>query len=217
MSDENPYKKLKAPHLKKNIFETPEGYFGDLKEKITLGLVTEDERILSSEQLKKSIFEVPNGYFDKLNEKIISATKRTEEEGILGNETLKKNIYSTPENYFESLNSEILSKVKPETKVIPLYQTTWFRAVAAAVVLIMVALLSMPTKQLSESDLLSEVSDEAIINYLEERQAIEYELLSSVEGLDAILDNMILEETSSYSFALNENPELDYDFEYFDH
>jgi len=217
MSDETPYKKLKDQHLKKNIFEIPEGYFSNLKEKITLGVSPENERILNSDQLKKNIFEVPNGYFDKLNKKIISATKLTEEESILGNEALKKNVFSIPENYFESLNSEILSKVKPETKVIPLYQTTWFRAVAAAVVLIMVALLSMPTNQVNESDLLSDVSDEAIINYLEERQAIEYELLSSVEGLDAILDNMIMEETSNYSFALNENPELDYDFEYFDH
>tara|TARA_R110001599_G_scaffold41503_3_gene125513 strand:- start:5604 stop:6257 length:654 start_codon:yes stop_codon:yes gene_type:complete len=217
MSDENPYKKLKDPRLKKNIFETPEGYFGDLKEKITLGVSPEDERILGSEQLKKNIFDVPDGYFDKLNEKIISAISLTEEEGVLGNETLKKNIFSTPEKYFESLNSEILSKVKPETKVIPLYQTTWFRSVAAAVVLIMVALLSMPTNQVNETDLLSEVSDEAIINYLEERQAIEYELLSSVQGLDAILDNMIIEETSSYSFAVNDNPELDYDFEYLDY
>ena len=122
MSDKTPYNKLKEHHLKKNIFEVPEGYFSDLTEKL--------------------IRETSN-----------------EKEGFLHkNLELKENIFSTPENYFET-----------------------------------------------------------IINYLEERQAIEYELLSSVEGLDAMLDNMIFEETSSYSFALNENPELDYDFEYFDH
>lgn len=181
MSDETPYNKLKGHHLKKNIFEVPEGYFDNLKEEIILGACIEKEVDLDN------------------------------------NLELKKNIFSTPENYFEKLNSEILSKVKTETKVIPLYQTTWFKSVAAAVVLIIVALLTLPKNQINESDLLSEVSDDAIINYLEERQAIEYELLSSVEGLDAMLDNMIMEETSNYSFALNENPELDYDFEYFDH
>lgn len=181
MSDKTPYNKLKEHHLKKNIFEVPEGYFSDLTEKL--------------------IRETSN-----------------EKEGLLHkNLELKENIFSTPENYFETLSSEILSKVNTETKVIPLYQTTWFKSVAAAIALIMVAWLAIPTKQVNETDLLSEISDEAIINYLEERQAIEYELLSSVEGLDAMLDNMIFEETSSYSFALNENPELDYDFEYFDH
>ncbi|KYG74385.1 hypothetical protein MB14_04015 [Roseivirga ehrenbergii] len=217
MSDETPYKKLKDPQLKNNIFGVPEGYFDSLKEKTHLEVSAEENRFLKKEQLKKGVFNVPDGYFDKLNEKIISATSITKEEGILGNEHLKGNAFTTPENYFEKLNAEILSKVKPEAKIIPLYQTTWFRSVAAAVVLIMVALLSIPKNEVSESELLSEISDEAIINYLEERQAIEYELLSSIEGLDAILDNMILEETSSYSFALNENPELDYDFEYLDY
>ncbi|WP_452611004.1 hypothetical protein [Roseivirga echinicomitans] len=174
-------------------------------------------RKLNEEHLKKTIFEVPKGYFDELKEKIIFNTGIEKEVSFDDDLKLKENIFTTPENYFETLNSVILSKVKPEVKVIPMYQKSWFRSVAAAAVIILVAFFSIPKNTDVEGDLLSDISNEAIISYLEERQAIEYEHLSSVENLDAILNNMILEETSSYSFAFNENPELDYDFEYFDH
>lgn len=180
MSDKPLHNKLNDQHLKKNVFEVPEGYFKNLQERITL-----------EAELKFS--------------------------GGLKDEHLKKNIFLTPDGYFDALSDKISAVTETETKVVPMYRTNWFRYAAAAVVFIMVAILAIPKNNQSESELLGSLSNDAIIDYLEERQATEYEMLSSVNGLDAVLDNMIFEETAGYSFALNENPELDYDFEYFEY
>ena len=171
---------------------------------------------LNDPDLKKNVFKAPEGYFESLQDKIMLEAKLKNGK-VLSNQHLRKNIFSTPEGYFNTLTDKINAATETEAKVIPMYRTNWFRYAAAAVVLVMAALFAIPKNNPSESELMGSLSNEAIIDYLEERQAMEYELLSSVSGLDAVLDNMILEETAGLNFAMNENPELDYDFEYLDY
>jgi hypothetical protein len=172
---------------------------------------------LNNSKLKKPVFDVPDGYFDNLSKRIKAGVEASESK-LLADDHLKKNIFQTPDQYFEQLSGSILSKLeeKEETKMVPMYQTSWFKYAAAAVILCGVLIFGLRNNQ-PDDHILAEISDQAIIDYLEEKQAIEYELLSSVTDLTGILDDMIAEETSSLSFASNENPELEYEFEYLDY
>jgi hypothetical protein len=172
---------------------------------------------LNNSQLKKTVFDVPDGYFDNLSDRIKAGVEFSESK-LMEDSLLKKNIFQTPDQYFEQLSGSILSRLeeKEEVKVLPMYQTTWFKYAAAAVILCGVLIFGLRNTPTNEN-MLAEISDQAIIDYLEEKQAIEYDLLSSVTDLTGILDDMIAEETSSLSFASNENPELEYEFEYLDY
>lgn len=172
---------------------------------------------LDNSKLKKSVFDVPDGYFNNLSDRIKAGVDASESK-LLVDDHLKRNIFQTPDQYFEKLGGSILSKLeeKDEVKVLPMYQTVWFKYAAAAVILCGVLIFGLRNNG-PDDHILAEISDQAIIDYLEEKQAIEYELLSSVTDLTGILDDMIAEETSSLSFASNENPELEYEFEYLDY
>lgn len=173
---------------------------------------------LNNIKLRKPVYDVPDGYFDNLSKRIKAGVEASESK-LLSDDHLKKNIFQTPDQYFDQLSGSILSKfeeAKQETKVLPMYQTSWFKYAAAAVILCGVLIFGLRNNQPNDH-ILAEISDQAIIDYLEEKQAIEYELLSSVNDLTGILDDMIAEETSILSFASNENPELEYEFEYLDY
>jgi hypothetical protein len=171
---------------------------------------------LNNKNLKKSIFTVPKDYFELLSEKVRSKIS-TEESELMKSSILRQNVFQTPDNYFENLKSSINARIEqPESKVVPMYKYQWLRYAAAAVILIGIAIFGLQ-KQQEDINLLAGVPDLAIIEYLEEKQAIEYDLLLSVTDLNTILDDMIIEETSSLSFAMGEHPELDYEFEYLDY
>lgn len=172
---------------------------------------------LNNKQLKKRVFDVPDGYFDSLTERIKAGVEASESK-LLEDTFLKTNIFQTPDQYFEQLSGKIISKLenKEEIRVVPMYRSNWFKFAAAAVILFGVLIFGLTNTKTAESTL-AEISDQAIIDYLEEKQAIEYELLSSVTDLSGILDDMIEEETSSLSFVSSENPELEYEFEYLDY
>jgi hypothetical protein len=176
-----------------------------------------NESVLENGKLKKSIFVTPEGYFERLTEQI-NAEIITEQSALMNNPQLKKAVFLTPPNYFNDLQTKINSRIKEvnEVKVISIYRSTWFKLAAAAVILFGIIMFGLP-KQNQNPNLLADVSDSAIIDYLEEKQAIEIDLLATVTDLSTILDNMILDETSTLSFASNDNPELDYDFQYLDY
>lgn len=169
---------------------------------------------LNNKNLKNTIFKVPEGYFDTLGDKIRQGIE-TEESELSNNQHLKQNIFTTPVGYFDQLSEKINKQVEDEIKVIPLYRQQWLKY-AAAVVILAVAFFILPKNNPEPSEI-ANVSNEAIISYLEEQQAIQYELLSSIDGLGDVLDNMLTDETSAFSFAISDNPELEYDFEYFDY
>lgn len=176
-----------------------------------------NDNLHDNRHLKKPIFKVPEDYFINLKERVLAEIS-VEESELLNNSQLKKNVFTAPDNYFEGLKNTITAQVeeKHDAKIISMHNMAWFKYAAAALIVLGLVLFGLP-KQESDSNLLADVSNNAIIDYLEEKQAIEYDLLSSVTDLSTILDDMIIEETSTFSFALNDNPELDFEFEHLEY
>lgn len=108
-----------------NVFQTPDGYFDKLSERLLNFAIfnTNNEFDLN----KTNVQRVPDGYFDTLSTNILAKIKKLypetadEELGDLSPVlySLKnENVFKAPDGYFDSLGTNILAKIKklyPET------------------------------------------------------------------------------------------------------
>lgn len=175
-----------------------------------------DNNPLEKPQLKKHPFTVEEGYFNGLSERIMNAID-AEESDLKYNLHLRKSPFKAPKGYFDELSSSIESKLHAQPKEVKFYQrpiTRWL-AVAASLTLLVTLYFNQPTQ--TSTDLLSSVSDETIISFLESENALSDDLLVSVEEIDSVLDAIYADETGIFVNAMETNPELEYDFEYFDY
>ena len=208
---------LDNPEMKKNIFQVPDGYFNQLEARLEARLDAEGNEVALSKHLKKPVFEAPEGYFDQLENKI--KARVAEDASILSKED-KLNIppFEAPEGYFEGFEERLQSKLAGEeeesetTKVIPLYQRNWFRMAIAAVLVMGFFLFKPPLPNDGGFDGLSE---ETMMAYLAEED-INLDMIASLDGFDMAIDEILEEETADYDFDLGLDPELDYEFEYFE-
>lgn len=171
---------------------------------------------LDKDSLKKVPFQVGDGYFNGLSDRIMNAVD-AEESDLKYNLHLKKSPFTAPNGYFAELSASIEKGIIEETKQRKFYQqplTRWL-AVAASLALLVTVYFNQPTEV--NSDLLSSVSDETIISFLESENGLADELLISVEEIDSVLDAIYDDETGIFVNTIESNPELEYDFEYFDY
>lgn len=203
---------LENPELKKSVFQVPTDYFDQLEDRIMGTICAEESKLTSNEHLKENVFEVPEGYFSELEERIEDGI-RAETGELATNDHLKENVFRVPEGYFNSLDQKIAAKLEEESpvKVIPLYQRSWFK-VAVAAMLVVGVFLFIPRDEV----VITELSEDLMLEYLYEEQDMAYELMALSEGFDDIIDNILLDETSIFDFSAEANLELEYDFEYFE-
>ncbi len=171
---------------------------------------------LGNDKMKQNIFEVPEGYFEHLHDKIMSKVDSNTKTSPLDSDHLKENVFTVPEGYFESLPHAIAERVNPnpETKVIPLFQRSWVRYAAAAVILLTVFVLGIKS---DDGTVTPELSDEAIIAYLVDEEISGLDIFASVDDGMTVLQDFIDDELGSFGITEFENPELEYDFEYIEY
>ena len=81
----------------------------------------------------------------------------------------RKNIYTVPEGYFDKLEASIHARTaKKESPVFILLKTPAFRLATASACLVAGFMLWPATEQVSAEELLSEVSDDQLLRYIEE-------------------------------------------------
>lgn len=172
---------------------------------------------LKNERLKKHPFKVEGEYFDGLTENIMNAVN-AEESDLKYSLHLKKSPFSAPNGYFDKLSSNIEGKIAEEVKIVPFYQQVSKRwiAVAASIALLAIVYFSLP-KADSITTEWDGISDEAIIEFLESENSLVDDFLVDLDQIDSILDIIYADETDIFVDAALGNPELDYDFEYFEY
>ncbi|MFY0592644.1 hypothetical protein [Roseivirga sp.] len=175
-----------------------------------------DNNPLKSKKLKQLPFKVKGDYFDALTENIMNAAE-AENSDLKYNLHLKKNPLIVPNGYFSDLTNRIADRVEKDTKVIPIYRQAWAKWSAVAACLALLVTVYFNTEKQVNTDDWNDISSQSIISYLEEENALDADLLINIEEIDSILDEIYTTETSSFASALDDNPELDYDFEYFDY
>lgn len=81
----------------------------------------------------------------------------------------RKNIFTVPEGYFDKLEVSIHARTaKKESPVFILLKTPAFRLATAAACLVAAFMLWPTTEQVNAEELLSEVSDDQLLRYIEE-------------------------------------------------
>ncbi len=176
-----------------------------------------DSNSLNDKRLRKHPFTVEDNYFNELTDNIMNAVD-AEESDLKYNLHLRKSPFTTPNGYFEQLSNKIEGAIKQEPKSIPLYQQTWVRlaSVAASAIILATLYFTLPKTGVNNVNL-DGFSDEAIIEFLESENALVDELLVNLDEIDSILDVIYEDETGVFVDAIQENPELEYDFEYFEY
>lgn len=206
---------LDQPALKENIFQVPEGYFDSLETKIEGRILAEEGELAQNRRLKKTAFVTPDGYFGALEKKLLEAVD--EQPGSLETDVhLRENVFTVPEGFFEKQHERIIQATVSEaekTKVIPLYQRNWFRFAVAAMLVMGLFFFKSGDPDYS-LDLLDELSNEALLDYLQSQNEADLELITSMDGFDLAIDEILVEEASYYDFDASINPELEYDFEF---
>lgn len=107
---------------KKNVFETPEGYFNNLSEQILNQI--EINQLVGNE----NNFKVPEDYFDNLTQQIQSATYLTANAEGDG--------FNVPANYFNQAQERILDNAFNKPKASKVIKLHFVRYAAAACILL---------------------------------------------------------------------------------
>lgn len=175
-----------------------------------------DSTPLDNPRLKKHPFQVEAGYFNGLSERIMNAID-AEESDLKYNLHLKKSPFTVPDVYFDNLSNQIEARLQKEQKEVKFYQRPLSRWLAVAASLVLLVTFYLNQSDQVSSDLLSSVSDETIISFLESENGLSDELLLNLGEIDSVLDAIYADEISSFVNIMDSNPELEYDFEYFDY
>lgn len=210
----------------KNPYAVPQGYFeefaGKLLARIKAGQSGDPREELSvlSPLLdridKKSPFEVPQGYFDNLTGNVLSGVSaidfvndELENLSPLLTGLRNKTVYQTPEGYFDDLSDTILARLRTPARQAPIIRMgsrsgKWLKysaaAIATGLILTMGWLgLHSPLTPAGGTELaatLTKVSDQEILNYLENQNIPLAETMSNstaaaVEFNDADVKNIL--------------------------
>ena len=155
---------------------------------------------------KKNInpHEVPKGYFESLADKIMDRIE-LENSRLLNDPTLKELPFKIPQNYFENLIDQIeqQSGIK-EVKVIRLWSQKWLKYAASFTLILSTALfINQLAPQRSELDILSQLTEAEIINYLSTEKTALDELLAQEEIMELVLDDLMADIAYNYSDIIN--------------
>jgi len=109
----------------------------------------------------------------------------------------KKTPFSVPDEFFAELTKDIQARVveNPKRRWIPVPQLKWALAGAFALIIGLVFIFK-PSPQLSAEEMLAQVSEQDLMNYLDMSDFTEAELLDGLSGeeIDELwLDDEILE------------------------
>ncbi|MES2419488.1 MAG: hypothetical protein V4541_14980 [Bacteroidota bacterium] len=173
-------------------FRVPDNYFNQLTAQI------ENAVFLTGLTIKeKQGFKVPVNYFEELKQQIESKVA-TDQINVL----VKGDGFTTPANYFEQLKTDILNKTitkTPETKIVRLWHTDLIKYVSAACFIIMAASALYLNQQqvikqkantdLAAEQLLLDIDENVIINYLDAANTHESKKLTQAETELYILNN----------------------------
>ena len=187
-SDKRNIKLKKDEHLKQNQFNVEPEYFNTLTEKIMNGAKASESELEFNLHLKQNKLQVPNMYFDSLSQRIEDKLKNHE----IGNQT------------FESSDLTRSRRIKN------------FRWLGVAASLFILASIYLGSPFIKSNDELAEVSYEYLIEFLNENANLDEDLIANITDIDLILDEIYAQETGDLDLLLNEHPELDYDFEYYE-
>jgi len=176
-----------------------------------------DKNPLERPELKQLPFQVEDGYFDGLSERISNAINAEESE-LKYNLHLKKAPFTVPDEYFSGLTETIEKKLTTGIKKeVSFYQRPLIRWMTVAASLVLMITFYFTRTGSTDSDLLSSVSDETIISFLESENALGDDLLVDLGEIDSVLDEIYADEIGIFVNTIETEPELDYDFEYFDY
>ncbi len=183
--------KTEAPLLaamdSKTPFTVPQGYFDGLSEAIEAGVLSQS---LASATPDRA---VPENYFHELGRDI---------EARIGAEQIRQQVpaegFTVPDNYFEDLKFNILAKTANKKQpFVRKLNPNWMRYAAAACITIAIgtgAYIKWPQAD-SYQDQISALSDEEILNYLEQHPSdIDNQLLLDIDP--AMLDAAPAENTN---------------------
>ena len=179
------------PPVQPGPFEVPAGYFEGLADTLLSRIRAEQSvspvsaqedpvyPVLSSIG-KNMPYQVPAGYFDTLPEQLAAGIPAEEdlEAVVLAPGLRDLPSYQVPPGYFEGFASSVVSRIQiqsPAGRVVTMQKSrNWFRYAAAASVIGLIGLSSLlflhkkyATSSNDPIENLSKVSDQEIINYLE--------------------------------------------------
>ena len=180
---------------KKAPFELPENYFDKLPGLIESRIaVEEDEKVTIFDSLKvakKTPFEVPENYFNKLPDLIQARITEEEVEKAVVFDSLKvgKTLpFEVPENYFNELPSIIQAKALESNKKesfsfgFAREHVKW--ALVPALIALLIVSYSMffnkDVESFNTEDLISQVSSEDLVAYLEASEISTDEIINAV-------------------------------------
>ena len=144
--------------------------------------------------------QVPEGYFDSLTDKIMNRVE-AEEASFLKNEKLKQLPFQVPENYFDELTTVIDNRLPTqEARVIKLWSTNLFRYAASLIIILSAAFfINQRFKSNSDLDLISQLSDDEVIEYLITDDVMIEEMLAQEEIMDDVLSDLMADVAYDYS------------------
>ena len=90
----------------------------------------------------------------------------------------------------------------------------WF-GIAASFLLVAALYFGISTSS-TPTDGLAAVSDDVLLEYLENETELSEDLITNIEDIDIILDEIYMDETGDLTAMIGEHPELEYDFEYYE-
>jgi len=196
----------------------PADYFEGFAEKMlnrikaeTNNSVDEELAILSpvlSKMKRVTPFSVPEGYFEELSDNVLQSAKAIDfvNDGFenlspLMRDLKNKNTYTIPLGYFENFSDSVLSKIKNESKkakVISISsRKSLLKFAAAAVVVGIISTVSyfalnknnFPPANTDPIAALSKVSDDEMINYLQNQYSPVYDsVITNTNSPLAIVD-----------------------------
>lgn len=213
---------LLAGLQKVNVYTVPDGYFTNLA--ATLYSISANP---IPEFGKKETYQAPQGYFENLPLAVLEKIKAQENNELIETAPMlasigNKNVYAVPAGYFESLSAEIIQKVNAssQTKVVSMKRSSWLKYAIAAVFVGVVSfgvIQFAGNKQVASGGFtaqqyenaiktdvekgLDELSDESIINFLDESGDADAAVVASFvneeelpDALDYMLDDNTLED-----------------------
>lgn len=176
-----PFGKNKSnDELRRNPFIVPNGYFDNLPNQIRSEISLREKH-----SVEQNSFSVPDGYFDQLTQDI--KTQITVKDL---KEKISEDGFTVPKNYFDTLRNHTLDKIHAKPKK-TIYLKKWVNYASVACLLIAMSVgggyfwKSQSEQEFSNTESLSKIPDDEIINYL--AQSVEEEdvlYLSQYFGVD---------------------------------
>ncbi len=182
-----------------NCFLVPDNYFDQSKAQIL-------SRIQIENYTNHKGFKVPEGYFEQLTERI---NAQIQLDTLI--EHKEETGFKVDEKYFEQLNAKIIAKTQPlvnNSKTVRLWSKKWFKyASAASIALLITAAWAtkhfvgkykLAKEELAKEQLLYDIDDEVIADYIYEAKN-----KSAIQVKSSELEEYIINNMSSYEISRN--------------